>query len=51
MAKIKSIKINWPTTQKGMEELQKSYTKAVAKVLVKNYPPEVIEELIKKLSN
>lgn len=49
MAKVKSIKINWPKTKEGTEELQKSYTKAVAKILVKNYPPEIIEKLINRL--
>ncbi|MCD3232695.1 hypothetical protein IRP63_07150 [Clostridium botulinum] len=51
MSKIKSIKVNYPTTKEGMEKVQRKYTKTLAKILVKNYPPEVIEELIKRLEN
>ncbi|CAG7840928.1 hypothetical protein Z959_08010 [Clostridium novyi B str. ATCC 27606] len=51
MGKIKNVKVNYPTTKEGMEKLQRNYTKTLANILVKNYPPEVIEELIKRLEN
>lgn len=51
MAKIKSIKVNYPTTKEGMEKVQRDYTKALAKILIKNYPQNIIQEIIERLKD
>ncbi|EQC1536709.1 hypothetical protein [Clostridium botulinum] len=49
MAKIKKIIVNYPEDPKVMKEIQDEAMKILARALVKKHPPEVIEEIIKKL--
>lgn len=49
MSKVLSVKVHYPETKEGMDELNSRYNKALAKVLIETLPPKVIDELIERL--
>lgn len=48
-SKIKRVTIHYPETKEGVEELNRRYNKALAKVLIETLPPNIIEDLIVRL--